>query len=337
MFPLQRQGTLMGVVAYVIWGLSAIYWRLLVQVPAMQLLCHRIVWALPVAAVVAVATGHGPTTRSCVSFQATTVVFYIVTATLLGINLCVSIVAANAGFIVELSLGYFTSPLVTVLLGVVMLRERLRRWQWVAIAMATSGLLTVTFLYGKFPWISIVLAANFGVYGLMQKKAPLVSVQGICIEFAILTVPSAVYLIYEHRRGTAAFMSLYPGYDILLVGLGVLTVTPQLLFSTAIKRIPLTTMGLLQFIGPTLNILTGVVIYNEDFQWTKAIGFAQVWLGLVIYAIDLVRYGAKPASAPTDAVAATDRPTIARAADVDEALELTESDAASTAKPTAKM
>ncbi|KAF0706405.1 hypothetical protein DYB25_008731 [Aphanomyces astaci] len=316
----QRKGIFMGIVAYLIWGLSAVYWKQLVKVPAMQLLCHRIVWALPVVAAVILVTGHGPngSFRSFLaSFKRTVVGFYAATATLLGVNLFVSIWAANAGFIVELSLGYFTSPLVTVLLGVLCLRERLRMWQWVAIATAGSGLLTVTFVYGKFPWIAIVLAMDFGLYGLLQKKAPLLSVQGICIEFAILTLPSATYLVFEQYQGTGAFTTISVGYDVLMVGLGVLTITPQLLFSTAIKAIPLTVMGLLQFIGPTLNILIGVVIYHENFEWTKAIGFAQVWLGLVVYTYDLLRRGAKNESSAViiDPTTAT-RPTITSAADI---------------------
>ncbi|KAF0701603.1 hypothetical protein As57867_007946, partial [Aphanomyces stellatus] len=256
-------GLTFGSIAYVIWGLSAIYWKQLDQLPAMQLLCHRIVWAFPIAVAALVYSGHAPAMTQAVKW--TTLAFYLVSASLLFVNLYVSIWAANAGFIVELSLGYFTSPLVSVLLGVLVLRERLRFWQWVAVALVFSGLATVTFLYGKFPWIAVVLALDFGFYALLQKKAPLLSVQGIAIEMFYLTIPCAAYLITLQAQGTAAFGHVSIGYDFLMVGLGVLTITPQLLFSTAIRCIPMTIMGLLQFIGPTLNILTGVVIYKEAF------------------------------------------------------------------------
>ncbi|CAK5169620.1 unnamed protein product [Aphanomyces euteiches] len=295
-----RKGIIFGTAAYILWGLSAIYWKQLKQVYPMQLLCHRIVWAQPIATAVLVVSGSAKTMWA--DFKWSTLPFYFVTATLLGVNLFVSIWATNAGFIVELSLGYFTSPLVSVLLGVLCLRGRLSCWQWVAVALAVSGILTITFVYGKLPWVALVLAFDFGFYALLQKKAPLQPVQGITIEMTLLSLPCIAYLVTQHIRGLSAFANLSLGYDLLMVGLGVLTITPQLLFSTAIKCIPMTVMGLLQFIGPTLNIITGAVIYQEPFETFKAIGFAQIWLGLVIYTWQLFQLN-RQATQPSQAAA----------------------------------
>ncbi|RHY16907.1 hypothetical protein DYB25_000262 [Aphanomyces astaci] len=302
-------GVCFGVFAYVIWGCSAIYWKQLTTIPAMQLLCHRIVWAFPIAFAVLYFHGLASATTSA-ACKWSVLRFYALSGTLLGINLFVSIWATNAGYIVEMSLGYFMSPLVSVFLGVVVLREKLRLWQWIAVTLAVCGVATVTFLYGKFPWIALVLAFDFGFYALMAKKAPLKSVQGIALEFAYLSVPCWIYLIVQEGQGQGAFGHSAVSNDVLMVGLGVLTVTPQLLFSTAIKYIPMTIMGLLQFIGPTLNVLIGIFLYHEPFETTKAIGFAQVWVALVIYTLDTFRSQRKaaadellvPDSDPDDAV-----------------------------------
>ncbi|ETV98245.1 protein RarD [Aphanomyces invadans] len=292
-------GIAFGFIAYVIWGCSAIYWKQLTSIPAMQLLCHRIVWAFPIAVAVLYVNSVARTTWTAARTWSV-LRFYMLSGTLLGVNLFVSIWATNAGYIVEMSLGYFMSPLVSVFLGVVVLREKLRLWQWAAVILAVCGVATVTFLYGKFPWIALVLAFDFGFYALMAKKAPLKSIQGIAIEFAYLSVPCWIYLFVEEGRGVGAFGHTGVGNDFLMVGLGVLTISPQLLFTTAIKHIPMTIMGLLQFIGPTLNVLVGIFLYHEPFEATKAVGFAQVWAGLVIYTMDTFLAPRKSLEQPVD-------------------------------------
>jgi chloramphenicol-sensitive protein RarD len=191
--------------------------------------------------------------------------------------------AVNSGFVVETSLGYFITPLVNVLLGVVVIGERLRPPQWIAIALAAAGVAYLTIAHGSVPWIALVLAVSFGSYGLMKKIAPLDSTGGLTLETGLLFLPALAYLGYADRAGAGAFLHAGALSDVLLVGAGPVTTIPLLLFASAARRIPLSLMGVIQYVTPTLQFLFGVLLYHEPFVRSQLVGFSLVWIALVVF------------------------------------------------------
>jgi chloramphenicol-sensitive protein RarD len=208
---------------------------------------------------------------------------YSVAALLIGVNWLVYVWAVNAGFIVETSLGYFINPLLSVLMGVFFLRERLRAAQWAPLALAASGVAYLAFAYGRPPWIALSLAFSFGFYGLVKKLAPLGSLDGLTLETGILFLPALAYLGFAEANHTGAFLHTGIAPDLLMIGAGVVTTIPLLLFASAAKRIPLSTIGILQYLAPTIQFLIGVLIYKEAFDRSRLIGFGIVWLALIIF------------------------------------------------------
>ena len=282
-----------GVAAYGIWGIFPLYWKLVQHVPALQILCHRIVWSF--AALAALTTfARGAPAPSLWHVPARVIGVYAIAAVLIGINSFLYVYAVNAGFIVETSLGYFIAPLVNVLLGVVVLRERLRAGQWLAAALAAAGVAYLTRAYGSVPWIAAGLATSFGSYGLVKKKAPLDSLRGLTLETAVLVIPAAAYLTALQVDGRGAFLHTGLVSDLLLAGSGLVTISPLLLFASAVRRIPLSVVGLLQYIAPTIQFLLGVSLYDEPFSRTQLIGFAIVWIALIVFSVDGLRAGGLP-------------------------------------------
>lgn len=280
-----HKGTLYAVGAYVSWGLLPVYWKWLQHVPAAQLLSHRILWSfLALFAVIGVA--HHLSAFRAATFKPAIVRAYSLAAVLIAINWLTYVWAVTAGFIVETSLGYFINPLLSVLLGVLFLGERLRPWQWVAIGLAAVGVLYLALVYGSVPWIALTLAFSFGFYGLVKKTAPLGSLYGLTLETGILLLPALGFLLYAESSGEGAFLHTGVTADLLLVGAGLMTTFPLLLFAAAAQRIPLSRIGILQYIAPTLQFLIGVLIYHEPFTRTKFIGFACVWVALLIFGIE---------------------------------------------------
>jgi chloramphenicol-sensitive protein RarD len=277
-----------GVAAFTIWGLVPIYWKLLTNVPALQVLGHRIVWSLAVLVICVVATRRGQRPLAGVSRRV--VGIYAIAAGLIAFNWFLYIFAVNAGFIVETSLGYYITPLVNVLFGVVFFHERMRPAQWLAIALAAAGVVQLTFAYGALPWIAFGLAASFGSYGLTKKKAPLDSLVGLTLETAILAPLAIVYLVMLHRSGEGAFLRTGGATsDALIIASGLVTTVPLLLFAAAVRTVPLSVVGILQYIGPTLQFLLGVFVYDEPFSRSQLVGFSIVWTALAIYAGDGLR------------------------------------------------
>ncbi len=279
-----KKGILYGIAAYALWGLFPIYWKLLHHVPAPQLLGHRIGWSfLFLVAIILV-------TRQWTDFRAQlnrrTFLVYSIAALLIGVNWLTYVWAVNAGHIVETSLGYFINPLLSVLLGVIFLRERLRPIQWIPIGLAAAGVLYLTFIYGKLPWIALTLAISFGLYGLVKKLAPLGSLYGLTFETGILFLPALAYLVFSETNGTGAFTHTGLTSDLFMFGAGVVTTIPLLLFASAARSIPLTVVGLLQYIAPTLQFSLGVLVYHEPFDQTRLIGFGIVWLALIIFWVE---------------------------------------------------
>jgi len=276
-----------GVAAYGIWGLFPLYWKLVERVPAVQIISHRVVWSFLTLAIIGAMRLRRRSREA--RFQIGLVAIYTAAAILISINWFLYVYAVNTGFILETSLGYFITPLVNVLLGVIVLRERLRPLQWCAVALAAAGVLHLTFGYGSLPWIAMGLAVSFGSYGLVKKKAPLDSLAGLTLETGIVVVPAAAYLLAVQANGRGAFLHSGVSTDLLLVGGGPVTVVPLVLFASAVRRVTLTTVGLLQYIAPTIQFLLGVFLYGEPFAGTRLIGFVIVWTACVLFSVDGLR------------------------------------------------
>jgi len=280
-----------GIAAYTIWGLFPLYWKLVEQVPALQIIGHRIVWSFLALIVVGAVRLRGSLATSARSSSVTSRVLgtYAVAAVFISINSFLYVYGVNHGLVLETSLGYFITPLVNVLLGVVVLRERLRPLQWCAVALAAGGVLHLTLSYGSLPWIAVGLAFSFGSYGLAKKKAPLDPLAGLTLETGIIVIPAAAYLFAANAGGRGAFLHAGPAVDVLLIGGGPVTVVPLLLFASAVRRVPLTVIGLLQYIAPTIQFFLGVFLYGEPFAGTRLIGFAIVWTAVAVFSIDSLR------------------------------------------------
>ncbi len=251
-----------------IWGLFPLYWKWLQHVPALQLICHRILWSCLILAGVILCMRQTRAFREA-ALTPSVVGIYTAAALLVGINWLVYVWAVNNGFIVESSLGYFINPLLSILLGVIFLRERLRSWQWLPIGLTALGVLYLTFSYGRLPWIALTLAFTFGLYGLVKKTAPLGSLYGLALETGLLFLPALLYLVYADSIGQGAFLHTGARSDLLMMGAGLITTVPLLMFASAVQRIPLFLVGILQFITPTLQFLIGVLIYQEPFTHDK--------------------------------------------------------------------
>jgi len=282
---MKNKGILYAFGAYATWGLFPIYWKWLKTIPALQLISHRIIWSFAMLFAVILAT------RQFAAFRAETIKprvlrIYLIAAILIGVNWLTYVWAVNSGFVVESSLGYFINPLISVLLGVIFLRERLRPMQWVPVILAAVGVTYLTISYGRLPWIALTLAFSFGTYGLVKKTAPLGSLYGLTLETGILFIPALGYLLFMGFTGTGAFLNTSATIDWLLIGAGVITTIPLLMFASAAKRIPLTMIGLMQYIAPTLQFLLGVLLYKEPFSHTQLIGFGIVWVALIIFVLE---------------------------------------------------
>lgn len=289
---LDRKGLAIAIGAFVIWGLMPLYWHLLKIVPALQIVAHRVLWsAVLVALWLAWSQGRG--WFAAILRNRRLAAMLTLAGLCIGINWSLFIWAVNAGHVVETSLGYFINPLLSVLIGVLFLRERLNALQWVSVGIAACGVLWLTFNYGSFPWIALSLAASFGAYGLIRKLAPVDSVAGIGFENAVLLLPALALLVSQEISGQGGFLpgaSAWGwGVDLLLVFGGALTALPLIGFAYAVRRVPLSTVGLMQYISPTLSFLTGVFFFHEPFDRDRAIGFVFIWIALALFMTDSLR------------------------------------------------
>ncbi len=278
-----NKGVIQAAGAYALWGLFPLYWKALHDVPALQLLSHRIVWSSVLLTVLLVALGSARSFRET-AFRPRTLGVYAVASLLLGVNWLTYVWGVNAGFVVETSLGYFINPLLSVVLGVVFLGEKLRGVQWVSVGLAAAGVAYLTYDYGRLPWIALVLAFTFALYGLVKKLSPLGSVEGLALETGLLFVPAAAVLVYAQATGTGHLTGSGPLMVAGLVGAGVVTTVPLLLFASSARRIPLVLIGVLQYIAPTLQFLLGVFVFHEVVSAHTLVGFALVWAALALFA-----------------------------------------------------
>jgi chloramphenicol-sensitive protein RarD len=273
-----------GVGAYVLWGVLAVYWKLLAHVPSLQIVAHRVLWSFAVLVLLLTATGQWGRLRAVMTRRV--VILYVVAALLIAINWLVYIWAVVSGFLLEASLGYFITPLVNVLLGVMVLRERLRSFQWLAVALAGAGVLQLTYVYGATPWIALVLAVTFGLYGLVKKRAPLGATDGLTLETGVVVPIAGIYLVATEYTGTGAIGQASALTQALLVGGGPMTLLPLLLFASAAQRISLSALGILQYIAPTMQFLLGAFVFDEPFTRIQLVGYALVWLGLLVFTVE---------------------------------------------------
>jgi chloramphenicol-sensitive protein RarD len=281
-----RRGFLLGVAAYLMWGLFPLYWPLLEPSGALEILAHRIVWSLLVVVVLLVLGRNWAWIRS---LGARRLGLLAGAAVVIAINWGTYIGGVNSGHVVETSLGYFINPLVTVLFGVVLLGERLRRLQWWAIGLAGGAVVVLTVDYGRPPWIALVLAFSFGTYGLLKKQAGVDAVESLSVETAVLVLPAMGFLLVLHGGGDGTFASEGWGHAALLALSGLITAVPLLCFGAAAVRVPLTTIGLLQYLAPIFQFLIGVLVKHEDMPPSRIAGFALVWVALAALTFDGVR------------------------------------------------
>jgi chloramphenicol-sensitive protein RarD len=285
---LDRRGLWHGVLAYGTWGVIPAFWKLIAEVPALEVLAHRALWGLLVLLVLAHFSGLGAAVRSA-SRDPRVLRAMAVSAALIAVNWGVFVVAVASGHLLDASLGYFINPLMSVALGTLVLRERLRRLQQIALVLAAAGVALLAWRAGSVPWISLLLASSFALYGLVRKLARVESLVGSTIETALL-VPLAVgYLGYLAARGEGALGHAPASTTALLVATGAVTAIPLLLFTSAARRLPLSTIGFLQYLAPTGQFLLAVLAYGEPLARGKLTAFALIWLALVAFSIDLAR------------------------------------------------
>lgn len=289
-----NKGVLQAAGAYAIWGLLPLYWKALHEIPALQLISHRIVWSSLLLCVLLFALGQGRSFAKA-AFKRKTLQIYTVAALLLGVNWLTYVWGVNAGFVIETSLGYFINPLLSVLLGVLFFGERLRPAQWASVILAAVGVAYLTYDYGRLPWIALILAFTFALYGVVKKVAPLGSIDGLALETGILFLPALAVLSFAERAGEGHLLgSTWPMF-LLIAGAGLVTTIPLLLFASAARRIPMLWIGLLQYIAPTLQFLLGVYVFREVLSMHTLVGFGAVWAALALFACEaLARRVAQP-------------------------------------------
>jgi chloramphenicol-sensitive protein RarD len=282
-------GVIYAGAAFLIWGLAAVYWKELKSVPPLEIIAHRVAWSflflLPLIVL----------QRQWAEFVAILknlrmLLILLTSAILVAANWLIYVWAVNNDHLLQASLGYYINPLVNVMMGMVFLKERLRLPQVLAVLLAAAGVLYLTVQYGQFPWIAISLAMSFGLYGLIRKVAPASSLVGLAVETLLLSLPAIGYLIYLDIQGTGSVFRVSLNLDLLLIGCGPLTAIPLLFFTAGAKRLYLSTVGLMQYIGPSGMFLLAVFYYHEPFSTTQVWTFVMIWSALAIYSTDSVIY-----------------------------------------------
>jgi chloramphenicol-sensitive protein RarD len=282
-----NKGLLFGVSAYIIWGLLPLYWKLVEEAGAYEILAHRGIWSLLICLSLLALRKQLKSAYEMVRSSRTLSLLFLASG-LLTINWGVYIWSVTVNRVVEAALGYYITPLINVTFGVLLLREKLRPAQWIAVALAAAGVVILTLGYGSLPWIALVLAISWGSYSLIKKSLNLGALETLSLETLFAFLPNLVFLLIIESNGSAEFGSTW-SISILLFGAGAATVIPLLLFNGSTTRLPLSTVGLLQYITPTIMFFIGIYINNEDISTTKVLGFAFIWLALAVLSRDLYR------------------------------------------------
>lgn len=278
---LDGKGVLFALLAYGAWGLFPIYWKGFGAIPAVEVISHRLVWSLVFLTTLSFAFGQ---LKECWRIFCAPRLLAVLagTATLLSINWVLFVYGVNSNQVVETSLGYFINPLLTVALGFVILREQLNRWQVLAVVIAASGVLYFGYHLWKVPWIALGIASSFGLYGLLRKMVPVDPLPGLVVETALMTPAAVIILVIIGAKGNSHFLHS-ANLTALFLGGGVVTAFPLIWFISAAKRLPLSTLGFLQYLAPTLQLLVGVLIFKESFAQREAISFGLIWLAIAIF------------------------------------------------------
>lgn len=298
----QRRGFLLGVAAYGIWGAFPLYWPLLEPAGAVEILAHRILWSMLTMGVLVVVLGRGRHLRAILADRRTRTLL-TVGAIVIAVNWATYIWGVNNGHVVETSLGYFINPLVTVLMGVLILGETMRRLQWMALGVAALAVVVLTVDYGRPPWIALVLACSFGTYGLAKKQADTGAVEGLAFETAVLAPVAAAYVGWLVVVGESGFGSHGLGHAALLMTTGAVTALPLICFGAAATRLPMVTLGLLQYLAPVLQFVVGLLVFHEEMPVGRWVGFGLVWLALVVFTVESVNHRRRQLRLAADASA----------------------------------
>jgi chloramphenicol-sensitive protein RarD len=285
----RRLGVLSGLAAYALWGLFPLYFPLLEPAGGLEIVAHRVLWSVVFVAGLLTVVRRWAQVRTLVADRRKLVVL-LGAAVLIAANWLVFVYGVNSGQVVETSLGYFINPLVSVLLGVVVFSERLRPLQWTAVGIAAAAVAVLTIDYGRPPWIALTLAATFGLYGVMKKVVRVEAAPGLFVETALVAVPAGVVLAVLHTGGEGTFGNAGAGHALLLVSSGIATAVPLLLFATAARRIPLSTVGLLQYVTPLMQLAIGVFVFDEPMPPARLAGFVIVWVALAVFTADTLRH-----------------------------------------------
>jgi chloramphenicol-sensitive protein RarD len=279
-----KKSAFLVALAYALWGLFPIYFKMLNTVSPFQIMSHRMAWCFVFMLIIMALRGELPALMKTITWR--TALIYLCAGGILSINWLTYVWAVNSGYILEASLGYFINPLVIVLLGVVFLKEKLRLTQWIPIGLAALAVGYITIQHGKLPWIALVLAFSFGIYSLIKKIAPLDALPGLTMETAMVFLPALGFLLFENFRGQGTFIHDGASISLLLAASGIVSGVPLMLFSAGAQKIPLTLVGMLQYISPTIQFFLGVFLYGEAFDQTRVVGFSIIWLALLIYSLE---------------------------------------------------
>jgi chloramphenicol-sensitive protein RarD len=296
----QRTGLAYGFAAYGMWGLLPLYWHLLDAASPSEILAHRMAWSLPVAVIILTVLRRWAWIRPLLR-RPGRLGLILLCACVISVNWFLYIWAVNAGHVLEASLGYFINPLVSIAFGVLVLRERLRPLQWTAVAVGTAAVVVMTVAYGKVPWIALGLAFSFATYGLVKKGIKLDGIEGFSAETALQLLPALGILFFLGSRGESSFTSGGVGQALLLAACGIATAVPLICFGAAAVRLPLTTIGMLQYLAPTFQFVLGLTVFHEEMPPERWAGFALVWLALSVLTFDALRTARRGRSALTAA------------------------------------
>ncbi|MFJ6751344.1 EamA family transporter RarD [Streptomyces sp. NPDC091266] len=296
----QRTGLAYGFAAYGMWGLLPLYWHLLDAASPSEILAHRMVWSLPVAVVILAVLRRWSWIRPLLR-QPRRLGLILVCAVVISVNWFLYIWAVNSGHVLEASLGYFINPLVSIAFGVLVLRERLRPLQWTAVGVGALAVVVMTVAYGKVPWIALGLAFSFATYGLVKKGIKLDGIDGFSAETAIQVLPALGFLLFLGARGESSFVTGGVGSALLLAGCGIATAVPLICFGASAVRLPLTTIGMMQYLAPTFQFVLGLTVFHEAMPPERWAGFVLVWLALVVLTWDALRTARRGRAALADA------------------------------------
>lgn len=287
------RGFLFALGAYLFWGVQPVFMKLVAHIPAAEVVAHRILWSVPIAGVVLLLLGRTADLKAALR-SPRTLLMAAVTASLITVNWGIYVWAIAADRAVETALGYYINPLMSVALGALMLGERFTRPQLLAVGLATLAVIVLTVEAGGLPWVSLSLAVSFAIYGYLRKTLPIGPSQGFFLEVLILSLPSLAYIIWLQMRGDGHFLPSSPNDMLLLVLCGPVTATPLLLYAFGAKLLRLSTLGLMQYIAPTMVLLLAIFVFREPFDSARAMAFGLIWLALIIYSWSM--FAGRPAS-----------------------------------------